>query len=70
MDPLLVSSTDTQSGTMRDNHGVCVMEQMGVITDERTTTMGDSEFVTRHKAFHIIKPEATIDRKLSTWNRS
>jgi hypothetical protein len=39
-------------------------------THERTTTIGDSELVTRHKAFHIINPDATTERKLSAWNRS
>lgn len=32
--------------------------------------MGDSELVTRHNAFHIIKPEAITDRKLSAWKSS
>jgi hypothetical protein len=32
--------------------------------------MGDSELVTRHNAFHIIKPEAMTDKKLSAWKSS
>lgn len=40
------------------------------IAYDKTTTIGDSELVTRHNAFHIIKPEATMDSRLSTWNRS
>ena len=37
---------------------------------ERTTTMGESELVTKHSAFHIIRPDATTFRKLRAWKRS
>lgn len=39
-------------------------------THDKTTTMGDSEFVTKHRPFHIIKPEATTVKKLRAWKRS
>lgn len=32
--------------------------------------MGDSELVTRHRAFHITSPEATTLRKLRSWKRT
>jgi hypothetical protein len=34
-----------------------------------TTTMGDSELVTRPSPFHIISPEVMTDAKLRTWRR-
>jgi hypothetical protein len=37
---------------------------------ESTTTMGESELVTKHSPFHIISPDATTFRKLRAWNRS
>jgi hypothetical protein len=39
-------------------------------TYDSTTTIGDSELVTRHNPFHIIKPEETTVRKLSAWKSS
>jgi hypothetical protein len=32
--------------------------------------MGDSELVTKHNPFHIIRPDATTVRKLSAWKSS
>jgi hypothetical protein len=40
------------------------------LTYDKTTTMGDSELVTRHNPFHIINPDAMTVRKLRAWNRS
>jgi hypothetical protein len=40
------------------------------LTYDNTTTMGDSELVTKHRPFHIINPDAITVRKLRAWNRS
>jgi hypothetical protein len=37
---------------------------------DKTTTMGESEFVNKHSAFHIISPDAMTLRKLRAWKRS
>jgi hypothetical protein len=34
------------------------------LTYDSTTTIGDSELVTRHRPFHIINPDAMTVRKL------
>ena len=38
-------------------------------TNERTTTIGDSELVARHNAFHPINPPAMIVAKLRACRR-
>lgn len=39
-------------------------------THLKTTTMGDSVFVTSPSPFHIMKPDASTWMKLRTWSRT